>query len=61
MADVKSADLPAGSVITTGYIAYLRVLDGIGAVWHGTDGSRMRDDQIDRLLQSGAIVLQEGR
>lgn len=61
MTDIQATDLPAGSVIANGEIAAMRALDGIGAVWRATNGSRLRDDQIDKLLGEGARVLRSGR
>jgi hypothetical protein len=56
----KAADLPAGSVVATDDVAYLRALDGIGVVWRSTWGFRLDDDHIQRLLDNGAVVLREG-
>ena len=61
MSDVRAADLPEGSVVANDVIAVFRALDGIGAVWRATNGARLRDDQVDDLLATGASVLREGR
>lgn len=60
MNEIKAANLLEGSIVANHDVVYLRVLDGIGAVWHGTNGSRMHDLQIGELLDAGAVVLRHG-
>jgi hypothetical protein len=57
----KAADLPQGSVVANSHIAIVRVIPGIGFVWHGTDKRRYTDEDVDGLLfADGFVVLREG-
>lgn len=60
-ATVKAAGLPEGSVVATSKYALLRVMDGIGGVWHSTkSGQRWTDDDVDLMLQDDGVVLRHG-
>lgn len=60
MSGVLVEDLPAGTIVTTRTVVFIRMLDGPGAVWHGTNGSRLHSNQIDQKLAFGAEVLRHG-
>ena len=52
-----AADLPVGSVVANGRVAYVK---SQWFQWRGTNGAHYQDDQIDDAILAGATVLRVG-